>query len=109
MDGGDLGTEPHGDPRSQCGVARSRADTDDSEAPHHHPWVIHRGSFLYFSIPGQKGLDLLRAVGGTTRKRALTTREGQYKENTCVQHSRGPAIQGAVTALDLHLTSEKFV
>ena len=66
-------------------------------------------SFLYFSIPGQKGLDLLRAVGRTTRKRTLTTREGQYKENTCVQHSRRPAIQGTVTALDLHLTSEKFV
>ena len=73
------------------------------------PLASTGASFLYFSIPGQKGLDLLRAVGGTTRKRALTTREGQYKENTCVQHSRGPAIQGAVTALDLHLTSEKFV
>ena len=73
------------------------------------PWASTGASFLFLPVGGKKGSMLSGLSGGTTRKRTLTTREGQYKGKTCVQYCRRPAIQGAVTALDLHLTSEKFV
>ena len=68
MDGGDLGTEPHGDPRSQCGVARSRGDTDDSEAPHSQPLGIHRGFLSVLLHPWTEGPRSSQGCGGNHKE-----------------------------------------